>query len=395
MRRKSGNRSNESVSSQESFLEEYCRYPSSMSAGNEVTLLLDGAEAYPSMIEAIRGAEKSILMDSYIFHDDKAGGMFADALCERASKGVAVYLIVDGLGTINVGQAFFDKMESAGIEMLVYRPPAPWRRGWGLLRRDHRKLLVVDGKIGFAGGLNIGKEWLPKDKGGYGWHDIHVRVSGPAVRDLSKLAISTWKVHGGVDLSPRLLLPELERTGSEYVSIVGSGERKKRKAIRHSYMHAIRRAQRYIFIANGYFLPGIGFRRALRNAVARGVEVQVMVPANGDILFVQMASQALFDKMLRAGIRIYQWQEAVLHAKTAVIDDVWATVGSYNIDHRSWAMNLEVNVNILGTTFAQRLKEVFVNDKQRCIELTRSEWKQRPFFQRLLEIFFYQFRRFM
>ena len=183
--------------------------------------------------------------------------------------------------------------------------------------------------------------------------------------------------------------------GSTYVSIIGSRERKKRRAIRQSYLHAIRRARKYIYIANAYFLPGRGFRRALRNAVKRGVDVRVMVPARGDILPVQLASQALYGSLMRAGIRVFLWQQAVLHAKTAVIDDEWATVGSFNIDHRSWAMNLEVNVNVMGPGFADQLRQVFESDQRACEELSPVKWRRRPILLRLLEGFFYLFRNWM
>jgi cardiolipin synthase len=373
----------------------YCLFHDILSDSHEVTLLIDGAQAFPSMIEAIEGSKRTILMDSYIFNDDSAGRMFAAALGERAKAGVAVYLIVDGFGTINVPASFLDDLRDSGVNVLEYRPIAPWRKGWGILRRNHRKLLVVDGTIGFLGGINIGDEWLSVDRKGQGWHDIHARISGPGVRDLSKLSMATWRVHGDVILDPRLFLREGEPTGNTRIGIVGSRERKKRKVIRRSYLHAIRNAREYIYIANAYFIPELGFRRALRNAVKRGVDVRVMVPAHGDILPVQLASQALFGRLLRRGIKLFLWREAVLHAKIAVIDDIWATVGSFNIDRRSWSMNLEANVTIIDRAFAMKLKAVFEKDQQKCDELDRVKWRRRPWYQRLVERFFYQFRKLM
>ncbi len=373
----------------------YCLYQDILSDSHDVILLIDGAQAFPSMIEAIEGASKTILMDSYIFNDDSVGKMFASALGERAKAGVAVYLIIDGFGTINVPASFFDDLRDWGVKVLEYRPVAPWRKGWGILRRNHRKLLVVDGRIGFLGGINIGDEWLPVDRKGQGWHDIHVRVSGPRVRDLSKLSMATWRVHGGVILDPRLFLCDVEPAGLTRIGIVGSRERKKRKMIRRSYLHAIRNAREYIYIANAYFIPGLGFRRALRNAVKRGVDVRVMVPAHGDILPVQLAGQVLFGRLMRRGIKLFLWRETVLHAKIAVIDDVWATVGSFNIDRRSWSMNLEVNATIVDRAFAMKLKAVFEKDQEKCEELDRVKWRRRPWFQRLMERFFYQFRKLM
>jgi cardiolipin synthase len=220
-------------------------------------------------------------------------------------------------------------------------------------------------------------------------------VEGPAVRELSKLTVATWQGHGRVVLDPRVFLPETTPVGEQRVNIIGSRERKKRKTIRKSYLYAIRRAREYIYIANAYFLPDAGFRRALRNAVSRGVDVRVMVPARGDILPVQLASQTLFAHMLRRKIRIFLREDAVLHAKTAVIDSQWATVGSFNIDHRSWAMNLEVNVNVIGPEFAGELKQVFLDGQASCRELILAKWKQRSFLVRILEEFCYLFRRWM
>jgi cardiolipin synthase len=207
--------------------------------------------------------------------------------------------------------------------------------------------------------------------------------------------MSTWHGHAGIMLDPNRFLPDAIQVGSEYVCIIGSRERKKRKAIRKSYLHAIRRAREYIYIANAYFLPDRGFRRALKNAVKRGVDVRVMVPGEGDILSVRMASQALFGRLLRMGVRVLLWQNALLHAKTAVIDGQWTSIGSSNIDHRSWSMNLEVNVIVVGSTISNRLREVFQRDEEQCLALTPVAWKRRPLFIKLLEKFFYLFRKLM
>ncbi len=366
-----------------------------MVPGNALDLLVDGENAYEEMIRAIGEAEQTVLMDSYIFNDDLAGLIFADALATSAIRGIEVYLIVDGVGTLHVSTQFFDKMRKAGVRLLVYRSPAPWRRSFGILRRDHRKMLVVDGKVGFLGGMNIGIEWLPRDLGGKGWHDIHVRVKGPVVKELSRLIISTWHVHEGVVLDPVRFLPSVAPAGEAHAVVVGSRERKKRKAIRRSYLMAIRQAQSYIYIANAYFLPDLGFRRAIKNACRRGVDVRVMVPKSGDIYPVQLASQFLFGRLMRMGVKIYRWKEAVLHAKTAVIDGKWATVGSFNIDHRSWRMNLEVNINAVGSKFADHLKSVFIRDQQHCELLETNNWKRRPFWLKVLEWFVSLFRNWM
>lgn len=373
----------------------YCRFPEAMIPDNRVTLLVDGDAAYEAMFKAIGEAERFILMDSYIFNDDLAGRVFSEALRTSALRGIEVYLIVDGVGTLHVPSAFFEEMKAAGVRLLVYRSPAPWRRSFGILRRNHRKVLVVDGKVGFLGGINIGDEWLPKSFGGKGWHDIHARIEGPAVRELSKLSVATWRVHGGVVLDSRKFLPKPEPAGETFANIVGSRERKRRKVIRQSYIKAIRQAKQYIYIANAYFLPDLGIRRALKNACRRGVDVRVMMPKKGDIYSVQLASQSMYSRFMKMGIKIFLWTEAVLHAKTAVIDDQWATVGSFNVDHRSWTMNLEVNLNTMGPMFATQLKEVFLSDEKQCEALELVTWRKRPFWQKLLEQLAGLFRKWM
>lgn len=373
----------------------YCRFPGRMIGGNSVTLLVDGAQAYPAMLEAIERAERTVLMESYIFHDDRAGRMFSGALARAAGRGVRVLLAVDGVGTMSVPAAFFEGLQQAGVRVLEYRPPSPWRRQWGLFHRNHRKLLVADNRVGFTGGLNIGDEWLPREQGGLGWHDIHVRLEGPVARELSRLSIATWRTRGGVDLPPHEFLPPVPPAGEAFAVVVGSEEHKRRKAIRQAYLHAIKRAREYIYLANAYFLPDRAYRRALGNAVARGVDVRVMVPARGDILALQLASQSLFSRLLRRGIRLLLWNDAVLHAKTAVIDDQWATVGSYNLDHRSLAMNLEVNANLVGRPFATGMREQFEQDQLRCTELSYDVWRRRPILLRFLERLFGLFRGWM
>jgi cardiolipin synthase len=373
----------------------YCRFPGRMAGGNSVTLLVDGEQAFPAMLEAIDRAERTVLMESYIFHDDRAGRMFAEALARAADRGVTVHLSVDGVGTMHVPAALFEGLSLGGVRVLEYRPPSPWRRHWGLFRRNHRKLLVVDNAVGFTGGLNIGDEWLPREQGGLGWHDIHVRLEGPAVRELSLLSMATWKAHGEIDLPTHEFLIPAPPAGDTWAMVVGSREHTRRRAIRQSYLHAINRARDYIYIANAYFLPDRAYRRALGNAVARDVDVRVMVPARGDILALQLASQSLYSRLMRRGIRLFLWNDAVLHAKTAVIDDQWATVGSFNIDHRSWAMNLEVNANMVGRQFATRMRDQFERDEEHCTELDLDVWHRRPVLLRLLERFFGMFRSWM
>lgn len=373
----------------------YTRYKRQLFPGNLTTLLVDGAEAYPAMLEAIESATRIVLMDSYIFAADAAGRVFKDALVRKARSGVPVYLTVDGVGVLSEPAGFFADMREAGVHVLVYRSVKPWRRSFGLLRRNHRKLLVVDGRIGFCGGINVGHEWLPHNQGGQGWHDLHVRIEGPAVKQLARLALSTWDIHADQQINPHLALPQVDQVGAEYVSILGSKEFKNRHTIRQAYLHALRAARRYVYIANAYFLPERGLRRALRNACQRGVDVRIIVPSTSDILAVQLASQAMYGPLMRSGVRIFTWSGPMMHAKSAVVDDEWATVGSFNFDHRSWRMNLEVNATVAGRGFASEVRQVFLKDLTQCHELDRAQWIRRPIWIKALEWLFFRFRRFL
>ncbi|MCU0662806.1 MAG: phospholipase D-like domain-containing protein [Myxococcota bacterium] len=373
----------------------YCRHKSQLTGGNRTDLLVDGTEAFPAMIEAIDGAREIVLMDSYMFAADAAGRMFKDALERKARQGVPVYLSVDGVGVISEPTSFFEDMSRSGVHVLIYRSVKPWRRSFGLFRRNHRKLLAVDGRVGFCGGINVGHQWLPLERGGLGWHDLHLRLEGPAVADLARLAASTWIVHSGVRVARGSEAPAVEAEGDDYVSILGSRERNNRHTIRQAYLHAIRAAGQYVYIANAYFLPERGMRRALRNACERGVDVRVMVPTTSDILAVQLASGAMYSRLLKYGVRIFRWRGPMMHAKSAVVDDQWATVGSFNFDHRSWRMNLEVNATIVGPRLAGELSKVFLRDLEWCDELTREKWSRRSFFTKALEWVFFQFRRFL
>jgi cardiolipin synthase len=381
--------------SQASDWRQYSLYPGGFTDGNRVTLLIDGNQSFSAMLDAISNAQSTILMESYIFNNDQTGRIFRDTLSFKARSGVQVFLMVDGVGTVNVPYSFFESLIDSNVNFFIYHPVVPWKRGFNILRRNHRKLLVVDGRIGFAGGLNIADEWRDTESGGEGWHDIHIKIEGPAVNELSRLSMATWRKYKKIHFDNRLFMPKIFPEGDTLAEVVGSYEKKKRKAIRKSYYHAIKKAVDYIYIANAYFLPDYGFRMALKKAVKRGVDVRVMVPAHGDIYMVEMASRAIYGSLLKNGIKVYLWKEAILHAKIAIIDDMWATVGSYNLDRRSLAMNLEANINIAGKIFAGRLRQVFERDLKSCRELDLKSWKKRYWILKLVEKFFFMFRKFL
>jgi cardiolipin synthase len=368
-----------------------------MTSGNRVSLLRNGESAFPEMIRAIDAARSTINLEIYCIRSDETGWTFARHLAERARLGVEVNLIYDGFGSFGTSWEFFHYLESAGVRLLEFHPLFPWRRSWGWQKRDHRKMLIVDGEVGFTGGLNIGDEYA----GDHGWRDTQVRIEGPAVREMQRLFLATWKRYDGRPLDPYRYFPAQPSNGearhpvddrSSLVQVMGNHEWKNRHRIRKSFLRGIREAKKSIHIAHAYFVPDRGIRRALRNAVRRGVEVTLLLPGVSDVLPIDYASRALYARFLCCGVRIFEWPHPVLHSKTVIIDRIWSSVGSYNIDHRSLFHNLEVIVNVYDEGFGERMEEAFAKDLSGSKEVVLSEWERRPLHQRALERFFYFFR---
>lgn len=372
----------------------YCAAPQQVVGGNAVDLLRDGATAFPAMLEAIEGARRFVSLETYIYQPDRIGTRFRDAMAAAARRGVEVRVIFDSVGAFETTDGFWKVLRDAGGETVEFHRIAHWRRRWPdqLNRRDHRKVLVVDGEIGFCGGINIHDQALPESEGGESWRDTHVRIVGPAVRELHRLFLRTWSYEAGRRPRGTHLLPQPAPAGDLNVRVVATHAARQRRDIHRAYLHAIRRSRRFIYLWNPYFIPDRAVRRALRNAVSRGVDVRVIVPARGDIAAVQFASRRLYAAAMRAGIRLFEWPEHVMHAKCGVIDGEWSTVGSYNLDHRSLLHNLELNVMVYGPRFGAQMVEMFHHDLESCAEVDRHTWQFRPLLDRILESFFYLFR---
>ena len=374
-----------------------------VAAGNRVALLRDGAETYPAMLEAIDGAKQFVHLETYIFADDFTGRRFAEALAAAAKRGVEVALLFDSLGSWKSGSWLFEWMAGHGVKVLGYKPLVPWRTGWGWPRRDHRKMLVVDGAQGFTGGINVGDQWAAEKDGGKAWRDTMVRLVGPAVHALDQLFRETWAKESkrqkrAVTLSPPPgdtppPPPPLEgEIDGAAIQIVGNREFGRRRAIRRAYRHAMAQARRSIFIANAYFIPDHAILRSLRAARRRGVRVAILVPGESDVASVTWASRAVYEKLLSWGIEIFQWCKPVFHAKTAVIDGVWSTVGSYNLDTQSLRYNLEVTALAYDREVAERLEAMFCDDSSLCERLDLESWRRRPWWWRVPERVCYAFR---
>ncbi len=360
--------------------------------GNKVTLITDGDVFFDELFKAIDSAQLSINLETYIFNSDDIGWKLAKKLANKAKKGIEVNIIYDAIGCINTKALLFDYMKKMGIALIEYHPVVPWRKYFNLYLRDHRKLMVVDGRIAFIGGMNIGNEYAGKKYHGLNWRDTHIKIEGPAVKDFEYFFLENWHRHGGplVDISK--YFPGIQPVGDTIVMALSSHSRRKIKPIYHTYLAAIANARKYIYITNAYFVPDTRFVKSLIRAAKRGVDVRIVLPAVSDIPFVQHASRYLYKRFLKNHIRIYEYKKAVLHAKTAVIDDIWATVGSSNLDRRSFTANLEVNAIILDQSFGEKMKKQFLKDIRNSDEIQLEYYKRRSFLQYLKEWLCYRFR---
>jgi len=365
--------------------------PEALKHGHRVAILRDGGEAYPRMLEAIRGARDSVLLEMYIFADDAVGRKFGDALVERAKAGVDVRLLYDAGGSRDTPRDFFGELRAGGVKVVEFHPLARFYQGFGLRRRNHRKLLVVDGRVAQLGGINIARDYESVEEGGLGWRDTNVEIEGPAVRELADMFLDLWARERKADPVPARRPPVTASAGARAL-VLSSHRYRDRWEIAQHYRHAVVNARARIWIANAYFLPSASFRRALRKADRRGVDVRLIVPGRSDFAPVLYASQRLFGGYLRSGIRVYEWPGQMMHAKTAVVDGEWSTVGSYNIDHLSLLHNYELTAVVVDRDFGRRMEEMYERDFAECREITLEEWRKRGWKRRMCEWFFYQFR---
>jgi len=370
--------------------------------GNAVRLLRDGREAFPAMLEAIAQARRQVLLEMYWFASDEIGRRFADELSRALKRGVEVAIIYDSVGSIGADAAMFAELEAQGAKVLEYNPVAPWRRRFQLKfsrlsRRDHRKILVVDGTTGFTGGINLALQWAPVEDGGGGWRDDMVRIVGPAVNGLSHCFHRVWRRHELPKVAHLHAGPDAGASSGRLLPVRILGERyfRHRHEIAMDYAARVYAAKSRVYIANSYFVPDGDIRRALVRAARRGVDVRVVVPAHSDVEAVKFAGRAQYEKLLRAGVRIYEWQEGMLHAKTAVIDGYWSTTGTFNFDYMSLRYNLEVNASVLDSELGAEVEASFSRDLEGCREIELEDVVARSLSDRLVENTFYRLRKFL
>lgn len=361
-------------------------------AGNRIKLLFDGPNTMWAMIAAISNAKNHINLETYIFDQDETGLRFADLLIEKQRAGVQVNIIYDSVGTLGTPAAFFEKMRAAGISLTEFNPVNPLKRigQWRLNNRDHRKILIVDGHIAFTGGVNIAKDYARSSvfrsaRGDEpGWRDTHIQIEGPAVASLQWLFLDTWTRQRAEDLADRRYFPPLKEVGKELVRVIASEPGGDHEVYR-SYALAMQQAQKSIHITVAYFAPDVQIVEALTQAAQRGVDVKIIFPSKTDSGLIFHAGRSFYSTLLAAGVKIYEFQPSIQHAKTAVIDSAWSTVGSANMDLRSFLHNTEINVVVFGEEFGNRMESAFQEDLKNSIEITPEAWEQRPWADRIRE----------
>jgi cardiolipin synthase len=358
----------------------------SMVAGNRITILENGVEIFPAMLAAISGAQKSINMEAYIFWSDSVGARFRDALSERANQGVEVRLLLDGVGSAkNLSRSDVDILRRSGCRVEFFRPLRPWMLDV-INRRTHRRILVVDGKMGFTGGVGFAKMWEGNADSPEHWRDTQVRLEGPAVAEMQSAFQENWSEVTGELLVGEKFFPGRSHVGDVFAAVVPSSPRPSSSASQTLYSVAIAAAEHTLSISNSYFVPNRESVALLAAASERGVDVRILVPgAINDVPMTKASGRATFGKLLRAGAKIYEYQPTMMHAKTMIVDGVFATVASTNFDNRSFRYNDEIDLAVHDEAVAGRLQQMFDNDLRKSRPYTYEQWLHRPLSKRFME----------
>jgi len=339
--------------------------------GNRVQLFGDGPTTYDSLERAIAEARQHVHMEYYIFEEDQTGRRFRDLLTSKAREGVQVRVLVDGVGSFGL-EGFMAPLVDAGGELAAFLPVsfAWWPR---VNLRNHRKIAVIDGRVAFTGGVNIGDEYTGRKGGRDPWRDTHLRIEGPAVYHLQEVFAEDWHFATDQDRMEESWFPDQGQAGDVMVQVVASGPDTDTSPIRSILFAAINSAKKRAFLTTPYFVPDQAMLMALETAALRGVDVRLLLPSRSDLPLVMYAGRSYYDELLRSGVRIFEYHGGILHAKTLVVDDTWATVGSANMDIRSFQLNFELNVAIYGAHYANNLGEVFERDLGNAREAKRGD----------------------
>ncbi len=365
--------------------------------GNKVVLLENGPASYRAMFNAIAGAKNSVNLESFIFVDDMVGRQFAAALIAARRRGAQVNVMYDSLGSFDTPSQFFDNMRRQGISVVEFNPVNPFAGGlrwpwhpWSIWPRDHRKLLIVDGKTAFTGGINITADYekgISRRPRGENvpnmWRDTDVEIQGPAVTKLQALFVAHWLQYSAEPLPTADYFPPQDSPGNVMVRVIGSSQDAGFSRMYVSLISAIWHSERNVDITTAYFTPDEQLLRALEQAAARGVNVVLLLPKHTDVQITRYAAHDYYQQLLDAGVKIYERKDAILHAKTVTIDGVWSTIGSTNLDWLSFAEDDEINITVLDAGFASEMERAFAGDLEQSAEITRKQWLNRSYRARI------------
>ena len=346
--------------------------------GNAVTELLNGDQIFPPMLAAIQAAQKSITFETYIYWSGDIGKQFADALSERARAGVRVHVLLDWVGSAKMDESYLTEMKEAGVQIEKFHKPH-WYNLARLNNRTHRKLLVVDGQVGFTGGVGIAPHWMGNAQDPDHWRDSHYLVRGPVVAQMQATFLDNWLKVTGKVLHGELYFPPIAPAGAQKAQMFSSSPSSGSESMQLMYHLAITAAERSIDLSVAYFVPDELTQKHLMDALARGVRVRFITPGeHTDTDTVKAASRATWGPLLQAGALIYEYQPTMYHCKVMIVDQLLVSVGSTNFDNRSFRLNDEANLNVYDAAFARRQTEVFEDDLKRSRRVTYEEWLNRP-----------------
>lgn len=348
--------------------------------GNRVELLQNGAAFFPDMLKAIREAKRTITLETYIWSSGEISDQFIAALTERAQQGVKVHVLLDGMGTLKFKREDRERLARSGAEVITYGRQHWWEIKPNVNHRTHRKILVVDGRVGFTGGMCVDDRWRGNADSPEVWRETQVRAEGPVVRQMQAVFSSNWMQTTGRLLLGEGYFPQFERNGDTAAQCFRSGPGEGAQSARMSYLIAIASARRRIDIEHAYFVPDELAAQALLEARRRGVRIRVIVPAHNDSRFGRAASRSRWGALLAAGVEFHRYQPAMLHSKTMSVDDTFVTVGSVNFDNRSFSINDEVALNVLAPSFANEHRRMFEEDLKHSDRYTQAEFESRPFY---------------
>ena len=353
--------------------------------GNRVRALVNGDRIFPEMLEAIRGARSTITFEMYIFAEGAIGEAFTAAFVERARAGVKIHFLYDALGSNKIDKKYLARLKEAGVELAEYNP-LHWYTLAQMNNRTHRKLMVVDGRIGFTGGAGVQDQWAGNAQDPAHWRDTHFRVEGPAVAQMQATFMENWTETTGAVLHGEAYFPQLEPAGAQRAQVMLSSPGGGGESMQLLYLLSIAAAVKSIHLANSYFVPDNVEVEALAAAARRGARVRVIVPGpHMDNKIVRRASRAGWGRLLSSGVEIYEYQPTMYHVKSMVVDGLWTSVGSTNFDTRSFSTNDEANLNILDAGFAAEQERIFEDDLKRSRRVTLEEWQGRPWTQKVLD----------